>query len=233
MYSGDYHNEYAMSGEDFQAYRRQRSPFAIAFWTSLIVSLLTILSVQFLVLPALKRSQQRVVVPQLAGLSIAQATKVVGSMDLRIERMARQADKKPAGTVLSHVPLPGRRVSPLSVVRVIVSLGPGALKTQPRAATSQANTAEPSGAATKSGQSAPAKAARQIPKGYIRMPRLTRMSLARAKRALRRAGLRLRHISFGSDEDKSPHWVLRQRPRAYKRVPRGSAVDLTINRDDL
>ncbi len=238
MYSGDYNTEYAMSGEEFNSFRRRRSPGVVAFWTSLFVSIGTFLLLHFVALPAFQVSSQKIVVPQLSGLGIAQAVKVLGAMGLRLERMARQADQKPAGTILSHVPLPGRRVSPNTSIRVIVSLGPtNPSRSMTRKAPRTNNEPSPTDDAKARKRPTPNRTATTArpkqAKGFVRIPRLTSMSLSRAKRVLRRMGLRLRHISFGADEDKSPHWVLGQKPRPYTRVKRGSPVDLTINRDDL
>lgn len=250
MYSGEYNNDFssdyqpAMSGEF--SYRRRRSPGMVAFWVSLLVSTVVVIVSHTLVIPFLQQSQQTVVVPKLSGLRISQATGIVSSLGLRLERMARQADKRPAGTILSHMPAPGQRVKSGTSVRVILSLGQGQPAPARRPAVANANQASdtadnPQGASDNQPPPNNRSAARRAPVqpkkgmqgGWVRVPRLTNRSLAKAKRMIRRAGLRLRHISFGADEDKSPHWVLGQKPRPYRKVRRGSPVDLTINRDDL
>lgn len=241
MYSGEYNNDFndyqgGMSGEF--SYRRRRSSNMAAFWISLLVSIVVVTLSHTVVIPFLQQAKQTVVIPKLTGLQISQATGIVSSLGLRLERMARQADNRPAGTILSHMPAPGKRVKPGTAVRVILSLGPSkAAPVRPRPAVANANTNandNTAGSSTPTNDRPPARApAAKKAAGLVRVPLLTNRSLNSAKRMLRRVGLRLRHISFGADEDKSPHWVLKQSPRPYRKVKRGSPVDLTINRDDL
>lgn len=239
MHSGEFNNDYndyqgGMSGEF--SYRRRRSSNMAAFWISLLVSIAVVALSHTVVIPFLQQAKQTVVIPKLTGLRISQATGIVSSLGLRLERMARQADNRPAGTILSHMPAPGKRVKPGTAVRVILSLGPSkAAPARPRPAVANANTNDNTADTSKPTDNRPSARtpAAQKTAALVRVPLLTNRSLNAAKRMLRRVGLRLRHVSFGADEDKSPHWVLKQSPRPYRKVRRGSPVDLTINRDDL
>lgn len=244
MHSGEYHNTYhhdfGMSGDEYYSSRRRKSPVWVAFWTSLLVSLATVSLFHFLVFPWLQKSSQTVVVPKLSGLKVAQVVPVLSSLGLRLERMARQADEQPVGTVLSHLPTSGTRVKTGTVVRVILSTGPSSKTSPSPVASTPSPSGTPSLARTETTPVPPVRPDNTTPSpstasegDKIAVPRLTDITLAEAKRRLKRAGLTLRHISFGSDEDKSPHWVLGQSPRPNTLVSRGSPVDLTINRDDL
>lgn len=246
MNSGEYHNthyhDFGLSGDEYYSTRRRRSPFWLAFWTSLTVSIVSITVFHLLILPWWQKASAKVVVPQLSGLKIAQAAPLLASLGLQMERMARQADEKPAGTVLSHVPTPGSRVYHGTVIRLILSLGPSTKAPRETTTTSTASSPASPGttgvgtvASTSAGVTPPVRLSPSpvSSDAMVKVPRMTDTSLAEAKRRIKHAGLRLRHISFGSDEDKSPHWVLQQSPRASTLVPKGSPVDLTINRDDL
>ncbi len=63
------------------------------------------------------------------------------------------------------------------------------------------------------------------------MPKVTGIRLRFAEQRLRAAGLAVGKLSYQSDEDQSEGFVLKQTPAAGANAPRGSAVDLVVNRE--
>jgi serine/threonine-protein kinase len=217
-------NEPMYSGEHYVYRRQQSKPWVVAFWTSLLVSIVSVLILQLLILPYLpilsRMSPSHVIVPQLTNLQMAQANQVLVSLGLRMERLARQHDDKPVGSILSHIPSAGTVVAQGSTVRVIVSMGPASAKL------GQSHNIPHSSKQTADQASAQGDA-------KVLMPMLIGSSLSRARQQIKQMGLQIGHISYGADEDKPPHWVLQQTPPAQTAVHKGTSVNLVINRDDL
>ena len=66
--------------------------------------------------------------------------------------------------------------------------------------------------------------------GQHTVPSLTKIPLKKARERIRQAGLRIGKISFETDEDIAPSFVLRQSPSAGRLVTPLSKVDLVVNK---
>jgi serine/threonine-protein kinase len=66
--------------------------------------------------------------------------------------------------------------------------------------------------------------------GSVPVPSVIGRSLARAKDELQKAGFTVGKVSSRSDEDHTDGLILEQTPAANQPAPKGSAVDLVINR---
>jgi hypothetical protein len=64
----------------------------------------------------------------------------------------------------------------------------------------------------------------------VAVPRVIKTRLRYARSKLKRAGLRVGRVRHKTDEDVMAGTVLSQRPKAGKQLPKGSAVDLVVNR---
>lgn len=65
----------------------------------------------------------------------------------------------------------------------------------------------------------------------VQVPSVRGVSRSRAETLLKQAGLKVGKITYGSDDDISPGWVLQQNPRPGTALPSGSPVDLTLNKE--
>jgi beta-lactam-binding protein with PASTA domain len=66
--------------------------------------------------------------------------------------------------------------------------------------------------------------------GTVPVPSVVGRSFARAKEELTKAGLTVGKIRSGEDEDRMDGVILQQKPAADEAAPKGSAVDLVVNR---
>jgi len=66
----------------------------------------------------------------------------------------------------------------------------------------------------------------------VPVPVVTGRSLARAKEDLQKAGFTVGNLRARADDDRSDGIVLEQKPAANEPAPKGSAVDLVVNRTD-
>lgn len=156
------------------------------------------------------------VVPRLLGLSVGQARKQSEERRLRLVLEAEEpSEGAPPGTVLHQSPLAGSSLVEGGEVRVVV-----ASKAEPPAKQAGASSGKPAEDA------APAKPA--APEGSA-LPRVTRLSLHRAKALLKRKGYRVNVLYQDYDEDISPLRVVRQTPPAGTLLPRGGSVTIVAN----
>jgi len=198
--------------------RRQDNSFFVAFMTALIVSVGTSLVMHMVVLPRLspmgfqggKASAKKVRVPPLIGLQLPQAKNLLKTVGLKMELAGQQKHpSQPAGTVLSHIPIAGSPMSPNEEVKVIISLGPGG-KTAATPRTSPAPNAEE----------------------LVKVPKVTGVSLGKAKRRIRNAGFKVGRITYKDDEDQAPYVILYQRPSARSKAKKGTKIHLSVNKGD-
>jgi len=66
--------------------------------------------------------------------------------------------------------------------------------------------------------------------GTVAVPGVVGRSLAKAKEELQKAGFTVGNTRSRSDEDHSDGLILEQNPAANQQAPKGSAVDLVVNR---
>jgi serine/threonine-protein kinase len=158
-----------------------------------------------------------VTVPSLSRLPLATAANKLGAMGLRVGSTTHEAvEGAVAGTVTSTNPPAGTRVAPGASVNLVVARA--AEQTPPQQ---------------------PALPAPKQPRprahggtGTVSVPKVTGMRLQFASGRLSARGLSVGRVSHSSDEDHMENFVLRQSPLPGTPVPRGSSVDLVINRTD-
>lgn len=156
-----------------------------------------------------------VTLPELKKLTIAEAVTQLNRLGLAVGNTNFQAHPTmPEGRVLSTMPAAGTRVAPGTKVKLTIArrTGQGAAP-QPHAAVQQK------------------PRPRALPRsGTVVVPKATGMRLKFATRRLSSKGLSVGRVTYARDEDHMETYVLRQSPPSGTRVPRGSTVDLVVNR---
>jgi beta-lactam-binding protein with PASTA domain len=61
------------------------------------------------------------------------------------------------------------------------------------------------------------------------VPKVTGMSMRKAKESLEAAGFQVGNTRYTYDEDRGPYVVLRQEPAAASKAAPGAKVDLVVN----
>jgi beta-lactam-binding protein with PASTA domain len=185
-------------------------------------------------------------VPVLVGLSEVEARGAAEGQHLVFVVAGRMPDAVVArGGVAEQTPLAGTSVARGTVVRVKISSGlPGASSDRPHVQplgpapdprrVPPAPVAPPAPPAKVAPPAPPAKVAPSappVPRGpTVAVPKVVGMRLQLATSRLQAAGLTVGSLSYEADEDHMESFVLRQTPPAGGNAPRGSAVDLVVNK---
>jgi beta-lactam-binding protein with PASTA domain len=204
-------------------------------------------------------SREAVEVPSVLGLPTQSARELIESRGLMFVVGAEREDSKaPAGNIIAQRPLDGSRIERGQAVDVTVAKAP-ALGKAPAlvglplgeaklriemAKLALGKIAEENSADVKEGnvvsQSVPegneAKVGTAIDlvvsKGVatIPVPSVVGRALSKAKEELQKAGFTVGNLRSRSDEDHSDGLILEQSPAANQQAPKGSPVDLVVNR---
>jgi len=155
----------------------------------------------------LSRGPEAISVPELAGLEIPQAVERLITAGLRAGA-TREAAKEgiPDGQLIGSVPAAGTPARAGDRIDLVVAARPDA--------------------------SAPAPGRRPAVKaagGSVTVPKITGIRLRWATGRLSALGLTVGRVTYSSDEDHMEGYILRQSPPPGTPVPRGSAVDVTVN----
>ena len=231
------------------------STFLIAFFTSLVTAVITVVIVLRLDLVPAGGS---VTVPDLTGSTKISAQATLEAKGLTLLVGGNQASRYATpGTVVSQNPLPATKVSKGSVVTVMLA---GEAPTVPdvtgRSTAEATLLIEQAGFKIIVGQPAPhasvpqGKVASQVPaagtsyeKGRsvtvmpssgpatVKVPKFVGMPINRAKRAIVDAGFKVGPIRWTYNEDWAPYMVLKQDPAEGADANPGSAIDLVVNED--
>lgn len=174
------------------------------------------------------KGDQRVAVPSLKQVPLAEALQRLKKHGLRWGRTEFQDDDAiPAGSVIATQPSTGTMVNPGTMVRLIVAR---------KAAVAKATTpgaAPPLPAAGAAPTSDPLAKGRVTSRSKtVAVPKVEGVRLQYAVGRLRARGLVKGRVTYGRDEDHMEDFVLQQTPAPGARVPRGSAVDLQVNKTD-
>jgi serine/threonine-protein kinase len=149
--------------------------------------------------------------PNLVNLSLAVVERRLAALGLRRGELRRQqVGDLPDGTVVASDPAAGSSVPAGAAVDLVLS---------------QKGAAEPRPAAS---NPAPTRATPTGP--IVTVPKVTGVRRPFAEQRLRAAGLVPGKLGYQADEDHIEDYVLRQSPEPGASAPRGSAVDLVINR---
>lgn len=163
-----------------------------------------------------------VTVPALKGLSLAVAGNRLGEAGLKVGSTSSQPQEgAAAGNVVSTAPSGGTQVPPGSSVDLVVV---GEL--------SSGGAAPPKIPAPPALRPRPSVAVAPGTPGSVTVPKATGMRLQFATGRLSSSGLSVGRVSYENDEDHIEGYVLRQSPAPGTPVPRGTTVDLVINRTE-
>ena len=231
------------------------STFLIAFFTSLVTAVITVVIVLRLDLVA---AGGDVPVPDLTGSTKISAQAALESKGMTLlvggHKASRYATPE---TVVSQTPLPGTKAGKGSVVTVMLA---GEAPTVPdvtgRSTAEATLLIEQAGFKIVVGQPAPhdsvpkGKVASQVPaagtsyeKGRsvtvmpssgpeaVKVPKFVGMPINRAKQAITAAGFKVGQIRWTYNEDWAPYMVLKQEPAEGANAKPGSAIDLVANED--
>jgi len=231
------------------------STFLIAFFTSVVTAVITVVIVLRLDLVA---AGGNVTVPDLTGSTKISAQATLESKGLTLlvggHKPSRYATPE---TVVSQNPLPGTKADKGSVVTVTLA---GEAPTVPdvtgRSTAEATLLIEQAGFKIVVGQPAPHD---KVPKGMIasqvptagtsyekgrsvtvmpssgpdavKVPKFVGMPVNRAKQSITDAGFKVGQIRWTYNEDWAPYMVLQQDPAEGANAPPGSSIDLVVNED--
>jgi serine/threonine-protein kinase len=143
---------------------------------------------------------EMVPVPSVIGKSANEATETLVAAGFEVPAPTKEASSEAPGTVLRQEPNAGSKTQKGALVRLVV--------------VGESVAADTGGAAE--------------PVGMIEVPKLTGMSLDRARKALEDVGLSVGTVREREDPERSGRRVLSQKPSAGTEVAPGSVVDLVI-----
>ncbi len=203
--------------------------------------------------------REAVEVPSVLGLPTQSARELIESRGLMfVVGEEREDSRTPPGSVVAQRPLQGSRIEHGHAVDVTVAKAPGLVRIPGLAGLplSEAKlriemaklllgkVTEDTSADVKAGSvlaQAPLEGAETkvgtpidlvISKGVASapVPSVVGRSLSKAKDELQKAGFTVGNLRSRSDEDHSDGLILEQSPAANQPAPKGSAVDLVVNR---
>ncbi len=208
-------------------------------------------------LPGGRKQQDSAEVPSLLGMKPEQAREILRGRDLLLNLAGEKDDAQyPAGSIAAQMPLPGSQVARGSAVQTTVSQGakqlqvPNLIGLPIAEALKQLATAGiPVGAQTSVAhataavgvvtQTTPVGGAPVAVKETVALvvsagpaqksvPKVTGLSLKKAREAIQAEGLVVGKIRYISDGDE-PSGVMEQKPATGTAVAAGTAVDLLVN----
>ena len=196
-----------------------------------------------------------VAVPPLSGLSIATALELLNARGLRLVVRQKRAHSAPMDSVIAQDPLADSRLPRDSAVVVVLSSGPAATSAVPNLAGKPlaealkelesvglkadelgpdatkdrvvSGTEPPAGKALERGGSVKLVLA---PAG-IQMPKLTGLSLTKAKATIAELGLKLGKVRSRYDDDIPAYVILTQSPAPGEAVAKGGSIDLVYSEE--
>jgi beta-lactam-binding protein with PASTA domain len=204
-------------------------------------------------------SREAVEVPSVLGLPAQSARALIESHGLMfVVGEEREDAKVPAGNIVAQRPMEGSRIERGQAVDVTVAKAPAAVRAPvlvglalgeaklriEMAKLALGKVTEDNSPEVKAGnvisqsvaEGSETKVGTAIDlvvskgAGTIAVPGVVGRSLAKAKEELLKAGFTLGNTRSRSDEDHSDGLILDQSPAAGQQAPKGSAVDLVVNR---
>ena len=164
----------------------------------------------------LSRGPSKVTLPSLGGLTLSTALERLKGLGLELGETSYQPHATvAAGYIITTVPGPGTIITPGTRIKLVVARGPKGASRAPAPAPAPATTTKP--------RKAPAS-------GTVSVPRVKGVRLRFARPRLRAKGLRVVRLTYREDEDHMEEMVLQQSPPSGTSVPRGTSVDMVINR---
>jgi len=204
-------------------------------------------------------SREAVEVPSVLGLPAQSARALIESRGLMfVVGEEREDAKAPAGNIVAQRPMEGSRIERGQAVDVSVAKAPALIKAPGLVgmtlseAKLRVETAKLALGKVVEENSPEAKAGNVISQswaegseikvgtavdlvvskgvGTIAVPSVVGRSLSKAKDELQKAGFTVGNLKSRSDEDHSDGLILEQTPAAGQQAPKGSPVDLVVNR---
>jgi beta-lactam-binding protein with PASTA domain len=203
--------------------------------------------------------REAIEVPSVLGLPAQSARALIESRGLMFVVGEERDDLKvPAGNIVAQKPLEGSRIergqsvdvvvakAPLPVkvpVLVGMALGDAKLRIETAKLTlgkvTEDNSAEvkpgniiaqsmTEGSEVKVGTAIDLVVSKGV--GTTPVPKVVGRFLSKAKEELQKAGFKVGNLRSRTDEDRSEGLILEQNPAADQQAPKGSAVDLVVNR---
>jgi beta-lactam-binding protein with PASTA domain len=198
-------------------------------------------------------------VPSVLGLPAQSARSLIEARGFMfVVGEEREDAKSQAGNIVAQKPLMGSRIERGQTVEVVVAKVPAPVKTPALAGIPLADAktrieaaklalgrvTEENNAEIKAGSviaQNPAEGGEVKPGtpvdlvvskgvGTLPVPSVVSRSLAKAKEELLKAGFTVGNLKSRSDDDRSDGIILEQNPAANQQAPKGSAVDLVVNR---
>jgi serine/threonine-protein kinase len=204
-------------------------------------------------------SREAVEVPSVIGLPAQSARALIESRGLMFVVGAEREDAKaPAGNIVAQRPMEGSRIErgqsvdvtvakALGLVRAPALIGMALSEAKLRVETAklvvgkvvEENSADAKlgnvisqslteGSELKVGTPIDLVVSKGV--GTIAVPTVVGRSLSKAKDELQKAGFTVGNLKSRSDEDHSDGLILEQSPAANQQAPKGSPVDLVVNR---
>jgi serine/threonine-protein kinase len=203
--------------------------------------------------------KEAIEVPSVLGLPVQSARALVESRGLMFVVTEEREDARgPAGNIVAQRPMEGSRIERGHTLDVVVAKAPAPIKMPGLVGLSLADAklrieaaklavgkvAEDTSADVKAGSVISQSIAEAgetrmgtavdlvVSKGVatVPVPSVVGRSLARAKEELQKAGFAVGNLRSRTDDDRSDGLILEQIPAANQQAPKGSAVDLVINR---
>jgi beta-lactam-binding protein with PASTA domain len=171
-----------------------------------------------------------VTLPSFQGLSVSQAIERLQKLGVKVGTTRFQSNSGLAdGLVVTTEPAPGSVLQPETTVSLIVSHQEAAAATPAAGGpTVETGAAAPGPAKTAPGAPVTLKAA----PGMVIVPKVVGVRLQFATSRLSSSGLSAGRVTYEKDEDHMEDFVMRQSPEAGTQVPRGSSVDLVVERGE-
>jgi serine/threonine-protein kinase len=207
----------------------------------------------------LASQKEAIEVPSVLGLPVQSARALVENRGLMfVVSEEREDARTPAGNIVAQRPMEGSRIEKGHTLDVVVAKAPAPIKMpslvgMPLAdAKQKLETAKLVVGKVSEDTSADVKAGSVISQGIaeggetrvgavvdlvvskgvatVAVPGVVGRSLGKAKEELQKAGFTVGNLKSRSDDDRSDGVILEQTPAANQQAPKGSAVDLVINR---
>jgi serine/threonine-protein kinase len=207
----------------------------------------------------LASQKEAIEVPSVLGLPVQSARALVENRGLMfVVSEEREDAKTPAGNIVAQRPMEGSRIEKGHTLDVVVAKAPAPFKMPALVGLPLAEAKQKVEAAKlvvgkiSEDTSADVKAGSVISQGIaeggetrvgtavdlvvskgvatVVVPSVVGRSLAKAKDELQKSGFTVGNLKSRSDDDRSDGVILEQTPAANQQAPKGSAVDLVINR---
>jgi len=204
--------------------------------------------------------KEAIEVPSVLGLPVQSARALVENRGLMfVVSEEREDARTPAGNILAQRPMEGSRIERGQALDVVLAKAPAPIKMPALVGLALADaklrleTAKLALGKVSEDTSADVKAGGVISQGIaeggetrigaavdlvvskgaatVAVPSVVGRSLARAKEELQKAGFTVGNLRSRSDDDHSDGLILEQTPPANQQAPKGSAVDLVVNRN--